>query len=333
MFTKHRGTLTLLMLLAMGSVALVGGWWLWSLPVVPATATRSQLLRGLVLQDLRQQPPAVQVAWVDRLQSELTSDFTLPAGAGELSPRYAQQLATNLDLLQEVWFDRRTAEYAALPPPEQPAFLQQQIELIAAWSELAALRGDNQSPEAATTELMAKIDGWITAAQGKRQIEMTRAVEDGTVCWLAHCDLSQQPHSVRRQLAARIAKELDRGAKPSVQELTQTPEQKLRLQHNAELLAESYVHLLAAQFNALPSNERPAFIYQQLANIERWQVAKLLDPTAESSSAAQWSLLEKQTPRWIEHAPAEERDHVVAFMQATAQRLLWQQMVPAWLRK
>ncbi len=333
MFTKHRGTLTLITLLAVTSIALGGGYWLWSLPVSPATASREQLMRCLVLQDLRQQPRQVQQAWVDRLQRELTADFTPPNSATELSPRYQQQLTSNIQTLQAVWFDYRTEQYATLTPETRTPFMQEQIELIAAWPKLAKLDPQGaQSPEATLDELIAKIDRWIVQATGERHAQMIRAVEDGTVCWLATCDLAEHSHGVRRQLAARIAQELDRGAKPRVAELATSTEQQQTLQHNAELLAESYVHLLAGQFQQLPTNQRPAFIDRQLADIERWNLAQLLDPKANSDQAAQLGLLQKQSHRWIQHSPSDERDQVFNFVQATTQRIVWRQM-PAWLRK
>lgn len=333
MFTKHRGTLTLIMVFAISSVAFGGSWWLWSLPIVPQTASRDQLLRAMVTQDLGSQSPNVQQAWVDRLQGELTGDFAVPSSGMDLSPKYRERLSANIQTLQSTWFTLRTAQYATLPTAERQAFLEQQIELVTAWPKLSALvPGEVQTPEAATKQFMTQIEEWISAATGERQAQMIRAVEDGTICWLGCCDLAEQPASVRRQLAIRFARELDRGARPSVNELVTSPQRQETLRQNAELLAEAHVYLLAEQFQKLPTSEHPAFIDKQLADIERWQVVKLLAANPESATTLPMLLFQAQTNRWIADAPPEERGRVVMFVQAVTTRLLWKQL-PAWLRK
>lgn len=338
MLIRHRGMLTLLTLVVLAGVLVTASGWLVTARVEPATASRGQIMRYLVLADLRTESPETQVAWVDRLQQELSGDFTTAGGdaATQLSDGYRQRLANNIGTLQEVWFQTRTTQYARLPEEQREAFMVEQLALVGAWAKVASLLSDKPvPPEVATKGLIAQIEKWVQQASGEQRDEMVAAVKDGTLCWLSMTDLQTQPLPVKQELAQRFARELDRGAQPKVAGLVTDDERRARLAHNAGQLVEAYIYTLAEQFANLEPAQRTEFIDEQLAAVQRWGVAQLLagESTNESSQRASAALaLVQQSQQWIEHAPEAKRDDVRALVGAVQQRIVWQQL-PAWLRQ
>ena len=338
MLLRHRGMLTLLTLVVLAGVLVTAGGWLVMGSVDPTTASRSQIMRSLVLSDLSTESTETQVAWVDRLQDELSGDFATAGGdaATQLSDAYRQRLAQNIGTLQEVWFQTRTAQYARLPEEQREAFMVEQLALVGAWAKVASLLSDKPvPPEVATKGLIARIEQWVQAASGAQRDEMVSAVKDGTLCWLSMTDLETQPLPVKQELAKRFARELDRGARPKVGGLVTDTERRARLAHNAGQLVEAYIYTLAEQFAGIAPGERTKFIDEQLAAVQRWGIAQLLsgDSANEASSRASAALaLAEQSQLWIDHAPEAQRDEVRALVGAVQQRLVWQQL-PAWLRQ
>ncbi|HTN75389.1 MAG TPA: hypothetical protein VL096_09085 [Pirellulaceae bacterium] len=333
--SRHRGMLALLLLLMLAGTTVGSAAWIWSLPVSPATASREQLLRALVLQDLSREPRASQQAWVNRLQTELSADFSPPDGQVNLLESQRKRLVANVQLLERVWFEMRASQYAGQPQERKASFLREQIELLRVWSEVAALaQASSTAPEAAILGFVAQLDSWIATAEGAQREQMVRAVEDGTACWLATCTLQDYPLEVRRQLAERIVRELKQGAQPAVTVMASSPQERERLAKNVALLIEAYIQQVAASFAKVPANERGKFIDTELDAIEAWSNSNpaLLTGEANHSSASALVQLAAQAPHWIEHAPPDEQAQVAAFVGAVQQRLLWRQL-PAWLRR
>jgi hypothetical protein len=338
MLLRHRGTLTLLTLVVLASVTIGGGMWLLNAPVDPATASRAQVLRTLVLNDLSALPADGQQAWVDRLQIELTSEDALPTGGAgqQLSQGYREQLGRNIGLLQAVWFQTRTAQYVKLPEPEREAFMLEQLKVVGAWGKVASLMDSGPvAPEVATRKLIDRIDHWVQEAKGQQREDMIAAVKDGTLCWLATTDLSDKPLAMKRELAKHLAMELDRGAQPKVAGLVSDSGRRARLVSNAGQLVEAYIYDLAAQFSTISGNARLKFVDEQLAAVQRWGIGELLSHEAPSGKAANRATaalaLAEHSKQWVEHAPAEDRPQVQALVTAVQQRLVWQQL-PAWMR-
>lgn len=338
MFARHRGTLTILTLLVLVSAGVAGGAWIAGMPVDPATATREQLLRYLALRDLSSQPEAVQFQWVERLERELGGDFDASGvRSRELAESYRQQLASNISVLQHAWFRLRTAQYAELSTAERGEFLRRELNVVGAWGKVASLiSAQPVSADAATRGLIDQLDRWLQATSGKERDQMAAAVTDGTLCWLATTDLTAQPLAMRQELAARLAYQLDCGAKVSPRGLVDV-QQREQLLANARSLVEAYAYKLAADYDALAAKDRPQFIDEQLAAVERWGIADLLSPAHTSDNAhaanetnAMLALVE-QSRAWIDHAPADERQRVATLVRGLEQRLLWRQL-PAWMR-
>jgi hypothetical protein len=340
MLLRHRGTLTLFTLVVLAAVTVSGGVWLRSTRIDPATASRPQLLRYLVLTDLSVEPLAVQQAWVDRLQVELTSDEPL-VGDGksekiELSAGFKAKLLANIQTLQSVWFQKRSAEYARLSAAERDAFMLDQLEVVGAWAKIGSLLAAEPVPvEVATRHLIERIDHWTTEAKGQEREDMIAAVNAGTLCWLSTSDLSTYPAGVKRELAQRLAIELDRGASPKIDGMITDPARHEKLVANAGQLVEAYIHAIAQQYHALSSTtERNEFVDQQLANVEKWRLSELLagpGSNAPVNRAAAALALVEQSKRWVANASEEERPAVQSLVGAIEQRLLWKQM-PKWLR-
>ena len=125
-----RGTaaLVVLLILVAGGIAATG--WVYSLPPDPQTASREAILRWLVLGDVAQQSTAMQVALVDRLESELDQDFG--TSATELSHAQLKTLEHNVSTLKRVWFVERARRYSNLESQERPAYMDARVQTVMA---------------------------------------------------------------------------------------------------------------------------------------------------------------------------------------------------------
>lgn len=335
MLLRHRGVLTLLVLVALSGAVITGPWLVWSWPVDPATASLPQLGRTLVLNDLGRLPVSQQQAWVDRLQSELLNQRDLPSLSLELSAAQQRQLKANLAQLQEVWFQARLSEYMQREPDEQSEFLQTQVNAIVAWSKLESqLNARDSRPASGASVLLAQIDYWQQTTNEQERIAFKQALSEGTIYWLSITDLAQQGPAARRALANRIAGDVRNGNVAGSLTQTMTPEQHARFLANARLLVESYVHQLAQQYAALERNERPAFVDDELAAFEQSGLLKLVAQSADTSSPGKSATMQlaEQALGWIENAPAAERRQVAQLVTAIQQRMFQRQFPTRGLR-
>jgi hypothetical protein len=232
----------------------------------------------------------------------------------------------------------RTAEYADIDPAERGEFLRRQLRVVGAWSRIASLISTQPiSSDDAMRGFIAQLDRWLQATSGEERDQMATAVKDGTVCWLSTTDISGQPLAMRRELAERLAHELNRGAEVSPAGLVDAEDRELLLV-NAQSLVEAYAYKLAAEYAALPADERPQFIDEQLAAVQRWGVIELLSPAPSDATAASKNqtaamlALVEQSRAWVDNAPEADRPQVAAFVRGLEQRLLWKQL-PSWLRR
>lgn len=338
MLLRHRGMLTLVTLVVLAAVAVGGGVSLYHAQVDPATASRGQLLRYLVLADISVQPQTVQHAWVERLQEELAGDLTSEGGdaAQSLSPKYRDRLLNNIGTLQAAWFQLRTAQYAELPVDEREAFLVNQLSVVGAWAKIATMIEAEPMPlDEATSKFIAKIDGWVQQAPEPQRTAMVTAVKDGTVAWLSTTDLSTQPWEVKRRLAERIARSLGAGAPPAVSSLVTDPQRRAQLTQNIRQLVAAYVYTLADQYAELATAERPQFLDAQLTKVESWGVDRMLAANGSGAGGSKLGslvALAGQSQQWIEEAPEESRPQVQVFVSALQQRIVWKQL-PAWMQR
>lgn len=335
MLLRHRGMLTLVTLVVLAGVTVGGALWLHHSHVDPATASRDQLLRYLVLADLGAQPKNAQQAWVDRLQLELTQDFAIGGQAQTLSASYRERLLRNIATLQSVWFQSRTAEYARLPTEHREAFMLEQLALVGSLARVSNLVESTPTPPAeATGKLIERIEEWVRQAEGAQRDEMIAAVKDGTLCWLSTTDLALQPWEMKRALAVRLARELDHGAPPRVAGLVTDSVRREQLARNLNQLVQAYIYSRAEEYAALPADERLTFLDDQLEVVERWGISNLLateDSTARSSVSVALALAQR-SQQWIDDAPVEQQPQVRGFVTAAQQRIVWKQL-PTWMRR
>jgi hypothetical protein len=316
----HRGILAIVLLtvLALSGLSAAGYFWLLRLPH-PSEATRDQLLHWLVLREVANEPPEVQQALVDRLQEELLGGLEPGADAAALSSAYREQLQRNISTLKRVWFETRTQQYAACPAGEKFAFVERQIAVVAAWStfELDVHHGssDDSPSGSAGSQFFDEIETWIADAEGERRQRMIRGVRDGLVCWLATRSLAEQPVSLRRDLANRIARELDYGLKLDGTEGALNDTRRRQLGENGLLLLEAWLGEQALRYAQLDAQGRASFLDERIDAFSRWNVAPLLGAgaaatgatvSANNSTAALFGL-SRQLDTWIERAaPAEQ---------------------------
>jgi hypothetical protein len=315
---RHRGILTTVVLaaLAVPALAAVGYYyWLNDLPH-PSSANRGELMRWLVLREVADQPKELQVALVDRLQEELLDGLAAESGSGGLDPSYRRQLDRNLETLKRVWFVARVKQYANVEPSHRNAFLEQQIAVIDAWSSLAGDASNGKDDGAAGTSgassFFDKIEDWIAAANGEQRKQMIRGVQDGLVCWLATRDLAEQTMALRRDLAVRIARELDCGVEVGGGEGMQIGRRQ-RLMANGMLLLEAWLHEQAARYARLEGDQRREFLDRQIDRLIRWDLPSLTDSSEndeQPSAAASFLKLSQQVDEWIKRADVSRREQL-----------------------
>lgn len=351
---RHRGLLATALLLALGVTGLAGaGYYLWlhRLPP-PSAASRGELLRWLVLRDVAAEPPGVQRALVDRLQKELLAGLAAEGhDTGGLSGAYREQLERNLATLQRVWFEVRTEQYARLAPDDKQAFLEEQIAVVAAWSSLSSTEfeapagdesdgaGDRSDLQrSAASRFFDNIERWIASAEGARREQMNAGVRDGLVCWLAMYDLAEQPVSLRRDLAVRIARELDAGLDAASARDGAPSDRKAQLVKNGWLLLEAWLQVQAREYADLEGDGRRAFLDQRIDSLARWNLTSLVQPEhsaadSSSSSAGSMAALSGRVDGWIERADQPLRGSMQQLADDFRRRMMWRALTGALPRK
>lgn len=336
----HRGILATVVLAALGLSGLAVGayYWLQQLPD-PSAASRDELFRWLVLRDVAAEPLDVQQALVDRLQAELLEGPPTAGKATALGGGLRTQLRDNVHTLKRVWFEMRTRQYAACPGEEKFDFLERQIALVAAWSTFesdvddsdADDSGDGRQPPRASyaSEFFDEIEQWIAESRGEQHEQMVCGVQDGLVCWLATRSLREQPMSLRRDLAVRIARELDYGGDPGVGGDAMSEAQRRQLGENGLLLMEAWLGQQALVYAELEPKQRLDFLNERIDAFERWNIASLV--AADSSSpgdappdpAAALVRLSAEIDVWIERADPTERDALRTLADDLRAQIAW----------
>ncbi len=200
---KWRGVTTIVALLVLASAAAAAWAWSQSGPPAPATASRAAIFRWLATADISLEPPATQLALVDRLERELQAGLSLE-GLTLASKSYQSNIAANAEWLKQLWFVDRTQQYHDLPPNERAAYLDARIETVFAWTTLDAAFDDSTQGDpagSAAADFFDDIQRWIADESNLLQRkQMESAVYDGVVHWLATRELAAQPQDVRAQL-------------------------------------------------------------------------------------------------------------------------------------
>lgn len=133
----------------LGAVAVLGAGYLLSemhLPD-PAVADRQDLLKWLVLRDLRTETPEIRRSLVERLQKEMKGDLELSARSGGLDAGRKDRVWSNILVLAETWYSRTVDCYSGAPPSERTACLDRAIDEILQWKDITSIQPGEPSAQ------------------------------------------------------------------------------------------------------------------------------------------------------------------------------------------
>ena len=282
-FFRYPKLLTLaLIFLCVGGT---GYWMLFGPLPNPSDAGMRDLARWLLQRDLVNEPRKIQVSLVNRLQTELETDFTLP-NQRRWSDNSHDQLLRNVIFLGRIWFEERCRQYQDLDKPKRLAFLESQLAVVSHWSSLEAQLLDNQSSTSgsstspSTVRLFERIETWVDEAEGEQQSRLTRAIQDATLCSLATDNMANQSMEVRRDLADRITSFLNKAGDGLGDRLQLQPSHYTRLSENSLVLMEAWLINRAMEFQSLSPQQKKPYIEGQLNQMKQWNLGSLLDPPA-----------------------------------------------------
>lgn len=326
---------------------IVGVQMLYRLPA-PEHCSRSQLLRWLVLRDVSAESPPTQLALVDRLAQELLArdDDGLVTASGGANWLVGDQVRQNANLLKQVWFTSRVDRFHALPAAQRPAWLDEQIAIVSAWTMLQqrlsssedGSSGNRESSSAAqdsgTAAFFADIREWIATAEPAAAARMQQAVNAALVRWLSTQDLAEQSLATRQAIAERIATQLDRGLKPSEQSAGMTGDESSRLRANGMLLLEAWLTSQARRYQQLAPAEQNALVDEQIDRVGHWGIARWLTSNSNGEPAAPFAgpLAQLQliaiVNSWVERAEPEDQPALRELVQAVQVRMLSRLVAP-----
>ena len=330
----HWALLPVVLILVVGTCAALA-WKSWALSLpAPQQSDRDQLLRWLVLREIADQPWDVQVALVDRLEEELAKGLDARSQGETLDDQYARQLASNVKRLKEVWFLSRVEHYSSCALDRRGEFLKHQLAVIASWSQLdvpTARNGSHEKEEddhhQTTSRLFADIERWMAQAGPAMSERMSQAVRDGTIIWLSTRSLADEPMTTRRDLAQRIASELDRGLSVADVGSQVGLEGQKVLQENSLLLLEVWLLDQAETLDALPPDEHVTYVDEQLDRILAWGILDWIAATAPAGSASSSGTFAgplaflTAANQWVQRAPLDQQPQLRRLLQLTQQRL------------
>jgi len=284
----------------------------------------------LVQRDLSRESQERRVVLVDRLTDEVRSADEW-SGPFALTSQQRVRLTANLAVLKKTWFLSRIDRLFELPASGRDAFLDEQIAVVYAWGSVDALvaqTDDGQTQQAgadAGVDLMCQIDLWLAEATGPPRGKMVDALNLGVARWLVTHDVAEQTPSFRRELAERIALQLD--CEPqltsTLDELPST--ERTRLTENGRLLMEAWFRDCAVKYAGLPSrDEKRAFVDHQIDRLQLWGVLDFFadDEATDNSSGRLTLQLIELVQQWIDEAPADEQPMLRDLLNAVQRRYL-----------
>ena len=304
---QARGVIAMAVIVSVAAVALVARSWAFPSVPDPESASREAILRWLVQGNVADQPEETQLAFVDRLEREMSAGLDVSPASELLSENQREQLERNISTLKRVWFVSQVESYAQTDADERNAFMDQRIDTVVTWSamedSLQPTPGNNGG--SAVAEFFEEIEDWIVAeTNDTRQDQMWVAVYDGIFRWLSKYSLADQPFDLRADLALRIAKQVDAGM--TVADLAiDDPEELKQLHTNAELLMEAWLREQSQVYAPLTGDQRKAFLSAQIDRVENSGVFELLS-TGDSGQVSLLRVL-ALTQQWVQRAPVDER--------------------------
>jgi hypothetical protein len=302
----------------------------WMIPRDPLDANMAQLGRWLATYDVRDQTLEVQQTLVDRIQSSMPTLEATASNDHRFSSRQQDQLLTNAERLQQVWFEKRSRQSSELNNnPQRVEFFRKQVATLLQMANLAnrlITPTDNQEDGEAMRQFLANVARWqVEAAPNLRQV-MKDGVRDGLLVYLAYFNVSDISPGSRRSLAVRTAKALDSPGSPQMPPVKLEGPARKTLQTNAALLMEVWFQVQAVEYDNTGVAERPHFVVDLVARVKAWDLPKLLSGSDSQSKADQTKLLlhlQEQTELWIDRAPSELSSKMQALTYAVRQQLVW----------
>jgi hypothetical protein len=330
-----------------GALWLLGHGWLFP---SPQKAPPAALQRWLVLRDMTELPYDVQLALVDRIQTELSPDELLVESRNSSRPlpsHWRSRLQRNVAWLKRVWFEARASQYCQLSGEERREFLETQIDFLFAWAQgLAALRTPAEAgePSEAWQRFFDELAQWTREAPAEKRSCLEQAMRDGVICWLATTDVADLPRELRISLARRFAAEL-RGASgrtpPSGESLSLEPAHRAQLERNAWRLAEAWFHQLAGEFAELPHDEQSSFVDARIDEVLSWNLGAYLggvqsrslsprdsrttrdrDGSSPLGRLVQWGPMWEEVARWVPRAEPEFQPCLEQFLHHLQRRMV-----------
>jgi hypothetical protein len=134
---------------AMLSVAAGAGFYMVFVPLPdPATATRHDLLRWLVLRDLDKESPEIRQKIVSRLDTEFETVGDLGSSIAKLEESRRKMLWHNFTVLLQPWLAGKVEEYSRLPSAQRIGYLDHFLDRADEWNKIATACQSGNSGQA-----------------------------------------------------------------------------------------------------------------------------------------------------------------------------------------
>ena len=269
---------------AVMAVVLFFAWYAAWLPQ-PERATRTQLLRWVVLRDLHDESPEVRAALIDRLIDEFRTldDFGADAtsGASALHERHRQRLVRNVALLEQEWFASGCRRFAN-EPERRGDIVAEAVTVAERWSAFGVALGGIAEKQVDVGEEIRKL---VEAMPVEEREDAKRFVTAGVVEWLARQEIEAWPESRRIALASALAAELDRAPLEGSLVVGVTRAPPKRLLDNAQTLLAAWMLARARELTALSDEQQRDHVAACLERCRRWGVVGMLvDRTSSTGS-------------------------------------------------
>jgi len=165
--------LTLVALLAVVGTA--------ALPLVsklpdPADASREDLLRWVVTQDLNQHSPKTRLVLACRLEQEYRDGVDWQSLEERTTETQRRQIWKNIPLLLEHWLYMKSAAYSGLSSEKRQAFVDDSLDMLSTWrgAEQLCPRQDDSTSGSLLSMLVEQVEKHRQNADPQQREQMTQ---------------------------------------------------------------------------------------------------------------------------------------------------------------
>ena len=172
---RHRGILTIVALVALGTLSLGVGLEFYRRDRLPdpEVADNDALMKWLATRELSEETPQIREKLLRRLERFLDEQdpqqpFELREVLDQLDEDQTEQFWSNVYLLAEMWFLEHVERYDQLGDEERPSFLSDMIDRVTVWGVLnwvpaTAAPAANTSFAMQAFSIRQQIQPWIDA--------------------------------------------------------------------------------------------------------------------------------------------------------------------------